>query len=153
MVLWRLNEFRFEMHRRRSLAHIQYHIKGCEIEYKSYWPFKIDYENKKKAPLLSALRLGSGALIFSSAKAWLAPGSQPMPLALGLEIKSQIHKKYTAEPGMVGVTMQWQEEKEGTTVALDCNKYKDSDFTWICQWSNNLNPLTLELQNKSCWVK
>jgi hypothetical protein len=36
------------MHGRRSLAHIQYHIEGCEIEYKSYWPFKIDYENKKK---------------------------------------------------------------------------------------------------------
>lgn len=100
------------MHWRRSLAHIQYHIKGCEIEYKSYWPFKIDYENKK-ALLLSALRLGSGALILSSAKAWSAPGSQPMPLALGLEIKSQIHKKYTAEPGLVGVMVQWYRKRKG----------------------------------------
>lgn len=100
------------MHRRCSLAHIQFHIKGCEIEYKSYWPFKIDYENKKKkALLLSALRLGSGALIFSFAKAWSAPGSQPMPLALGLEIKSQIHKKYTAEPGLEGVVGQWCRKK------------------------------------------
>lgn len=30
-----------------------------------------------------------------------------MPLALGLEIKSQIHQKYTAEPGLVGVMGPW----------------------------------------------
>lgn len=82
---------------------------------------------KKKALLLSTLRLGSGALIFSSAKAWSAPGSQPMPLALGLEIKSQIHKKYTAEPGLEGGDgAVVQEEKEGSPVALELQQMQGS---------------------------
>lgn len=67
----------------------------------------------KKALLLSALRLGNGALIFSSAKAGSAPGTQPMPLALGLEIKSQIHKKNTAEQGLVGAMAQWCWRRKG----------------------------------------
>lgn len=84
------------MHGRRSLARIQYRIEGCEIEYKSYWPFKIDYEKKKKALLLSALRLGNGALIFSSAKAGSAPGTQPHAFGPGpKDQKSDSQEKYS----------------------------------------------------------
>jgi hypothetical protein len=40
--------------------------------------------------------LGDGTLVFSSAKAWSALGSQPMPLVLVVEIKSLINKKHMA---------------------------------------------------------